>query len=148
MSEDIKVYIAAPFFNDRQKGVVAGIELALFNALSSASMTFYSPRSEGILKDMNSKERAERMKYIFDKNIEMLNWCNYVVAFIDDYDTGTVFEMGYAFSAGKKIVTYTDNYYGINVMLNECIVGHCTSIDNIVPALLGNFTGDKTEDVI
>jgi len=144
MSKDIKVYVAAPFFSDEQIDVVIRIE----SCLQRSGVVFYTPRSEGVLKDMTPEERADRMKYIFDKNIEMLDWCTHVVAFIDNYDTGTVFEMGYAFSAGKKIVTYTDNYYGINVMLNECIIGHCSSIHNIVPALKGCFTGEKTEDVI
>lgn len=138
------IYIAGPFFNEDQVALVEAIEAVLtFN-----NMPFYSPRSEGVLFHMTQEEKAARMKYIFDKNIEMLDKCDKVVAIIDNYDTGTVFEIGYAFAKEKKIITVTDNYYGVNVMINECIVAHCLTVEQIPQAVRGSFTGIKGSNVI
>lgn len=138
------IYIAAPFFNESQVELVEAIESTLrFNAIE-----FYSPRSEGVLMNMTPDEKKARMKYIFDKNIEMLNAADTIVAVIDNYDTGTVFEIGYAFAKEKRIITLTDNYYGVNVMINECIVAHCTKVSQIPQAVRGSFKGEKTGEVI
>ena len=87
------------------------------------------------------------MKYLFDQNVHNLDWCTHVLAVIDDYDTGTVWEMGYAYCAGKEIVTCSRHYHGINVMLNESIFAHCTTLNHIVPALRGENLTEKGSDV-
>ena len=138
------IYIAGPFFNEEQVELIEAIETCLdFNQLE-----YYSPRSEGVLMNMTPEEKKARMKYIFDKNIEMLNAADTVIAVIDNYDTGTVFEIGYAYAKGKRIITITDNYYGVNVMINECIVAHCTCVSQLPAAVAGTFIGTKEENVI
>ncbi len=144
-SNEIKVYIAAPFFSPVQAATVLALENLL---VRGDGIAYYSPRDEGMLKDMTETERKERMTYIFERNKEMINWCTHVLAVIDDYDTGTVWEMGYACALGKKIVTFTDHYYDINVMLNESIVAHCKHFVEIVPSLLGENVTEKGSDVI
>ena len=138
------IYIAAPFFNEAQVELVDAIE----QALDLNGIEYYSPRSEGVLMNMSPEEKKARMKYIFDKNVQMLNECDTVVAVIDNYDTGTVWEIGYAFAKEKRIITITDHYYGVNVMINECIVAHCTEVPQLPAAVAGTFTGTKTGDVI
>ncbi len=140
----IKVYIAAPFFKQIQLNAVKMIE----HKLQKEDIEFYSPRSEGILQDMTPEQKAERMSYIFQQNVRNLNWCTHVIAVIDDYDTGTVWEMGFAYASNKKIVTYSDQYHGINVMLNESIIAHCIKLDHVVPALHGKILTVKGSDVI
>lgn len=138
------IYIAAPFFNEEQLELVEAIEVCFdFNQID-----YYSPRSEGVLMNMTPEEKKARMKYIFDKNVEMLDAADTIVAVIDDYDTGTVWEIGYAFAKGKRIITITDHYYGVNVMINECIIAHCTEVSQLPAAVHGEFIGYKTEDVI
>ena len=138
------IYIAAPFFNEEQVEFVDAIE----QCLELNGLEYYSPRSEGVLMNMTPEEKKARMKYIFDKNVEMLDKCDIVLAVIDNYDTGTVWEIGYAYAKGKKIITITDHYYGVNVMINECIVAHCTQLSQIPAAVRGEFKGEKTGDVI
>jgi len=142
--DQMNVYIAAPFFNNDQLRVVKNIELEL----DIANIKYYSPRSEGILKDMTPEQRKERMSYLFQQNVKHLNLCSHLLAVIDNYDTGTVWEMGYAYAKGSEILTYTNYHHGINVMLNESIIGHCMEIWQIVPALNGNIDLVKGSDVI
>jgi len=139
----MKVYIAAPFFSESQLETVKKIE----TLLTDYDIEFFSPRSEGTLKDMAPDERKAAMSGIFESNIKHMDWCTHSIAVIDDYDTGTIWEMGYMFHAGKEIVTYSDMYHGINVMLNESISYHATNISMLVDGLLGNVASEKTGDV-
>jgi len=144
VKKGMKVYIAAPFFDKVQVNVVKRIE----EVLHKAGIEYFSPRSEGTLIEMNTEERAKKMNDIFQSNVAHMDWSTHCVAFIDGYDKGTVWEMGYMFAKGKKIITFTNSYYGINVMLNESIEAHCVEFDEILEGLKGIFKGVKTIEVI
>lgn len=138
------IYIASPFFNEEQLLLVQAVEAVLdFN-----NMPYYSPRSEGVLMNMTPEQKKARMKYIFEKNVEMLNHCDKIVAIIDNYDTGTVWEIGYAYSRFKPIITLTDKDYGLNVMIAQCVVAHCKSVEQIPQAVKGSLQQDWVGDVI
>lgn len=139
----IKVYIAAPFFNPQQLNVVQRVEAKL----KDNGIEFFSPRNDGTLKDMTKEERAKNMGKMFRSNVDHMDWCTHCVAIIDDYDTGTVWEMGYLYATHKKLVTFSANYHGINVMLNESIEAHCTDYDSIIDGLKGVFEDVKTSEV-
>jgi len=58
----------------------------------------------------------------------------FVLAVIDDYDVGMVWECGFEFgiSLGKvPIVTYTDQDYGLNVMLRESAIAHIRGVGEL-----------------
>ena len=139
----LKVYIAAPFFNPEQLEVVQRIEALL----KDHDIAYFSPRFDGTLRNMDAKERAKKMGAMFRSNVDHMDWCTHCIAVIDDYDTGTVWEMGYLYATHKSIITYSDNYHGINVMLNEAIDAHCVTYDTLVPGLKGLFKTDKTSEV-
>lgn len=139
----MKVYIAAPFFNPEQLKVVKEIE----SLLHDSSIEYFSPRSEGTLIEMTPEERSIYMKSMFQSNINHMDWATHVIAVIDNYDTGTVWEMGYCYANDKEIVTYSANYHGINVMLNESIKAHCVHILDLLSALVGKFESEKTNEV-
>lgn len=125
----MRVYLAAPFFTPSQLHTVEQVEHAL---LSAKDVHLYSPRQDGIvLKDLPVHARAAKCKQVFATNVEKLDWCDLVVAVIDDRDTGTTWEMGYAHGKGKRIVTYTTQDYGLNVMLQACVCAHVKSLANL-----------------
>jgi nucleoside 2-deoxyribosyltransferase len=125
----MKVYLAAPFFTYNQIALVQGVE-DMFATLKDYEL--YSPRSEGIiLKDMPPHRRKEFTRKVFDRNIEKIEWCNIIVAIIDDRDPGTMFEMGYGHARNKRIVSYTGQDYGLNVMLQECVVAHVRRLPDL-----------------
>ena len=139
----MRVYIAAPFFNEEQLSKVKGIE----SLLEDAGVEFFSPRSEGSLGNMTPEERKAKMSDIFQSNVDHMDWCTHMVAVIDDRDTGTIWEMGYGFATGKGIVTYSACYHGINVMLNESIMYHANELQDIMGGLNGELTSEKTTEV-
>ena len=141
--DGMRVYIAGPFFNDEQVGVIARIEMLL----EKMGVDYFSPRSEGVLKKMSKEERAAKMGDVFKSNVRNMDWCTHCIAVTDGYDTGTVWEMGYLFATGKQIITFSNEYKGINVMLNESISAHCIYYLDLIEALEGNFSAVRTDEV-
>lgn len=114
------IYLAAPFFNDEQLNLVQRIEYIL----DLQDVQFFSPRSVGVLQDMPKGERIIAKREVYNENIHHIKECSLMVAVIDDRDSGTMFEIGYAAALGKDIITVTDSNYGLNVMLAEAVRGH------------------------
>lgn len=117
------IYIAAPFFNPEQLALVQEVELAITNA----GMEYFSPRSIGVLQDMQPQERLANMKRIFEANVENINACDCLLAILDYRDTGTTWELGYAYGyyPSRYIAGYTSSPdVKINVMLGQCLDGH------------------------
>lgn len=133
------VYIAGPFFNDKQKDLIKRIE----NELDKYGIKYFSPRSEGVLIDMTPEEKEKQMSKIYNSNINHMIDCKCMLAIIDDWDTGTVFEMGYAKCLNKPIFTLSDNDYGLNVMIRQAIKSHNTDINNTITNIFQYFYGAK-----
>lgn len=105
------IYLAGPFFNDQQRDLIS-----FFESLETPNLPIYSPRTDGFVLTPNAPQ-VDRQK-IYNSNIEALSYCDFVLAVIDDFDTGTIWEMGYATGIGKEVVAYSDvPGRGLNVML-------------------------------
>src|SRR5580698_387148 len=103
----MKIYLAAPFFNEKQVAKVERIE----RLFAGRGVDLYSPRSEGTLIRMTAEEKKASIPRIFKTNCEKLDWADLVFAIIDDRDQGVTWEIGYAYAAHKHIVTYSDENY-------------------------------------
>lgn len=126
------VYIAAPFFTASQLSLVVRIE----ELLEEQNIPYFSPRSSGTLIDMTEEERKAAKKEIYDLNIYKIEESDVMIACIDDFDTGTVFEMGYGAARGKRMISTSANGHGLNVMLAEPVQAHTTNLDDVLKALL------------
>ena len=123
-----KVYIASPFFNPIQLAKVEWIE----KALGDLGIDFFSPRSFGTLQRMTIEEKREASKIIYRSNVDNIRHCNILLAILDEKDTGTIFELGYAAAiaqsrTGQIIVSMSFEGKGLNVMLRECVDTHIYS---------------------
>lgn len=132
------IYIAAPFFNPEQVKIVEEIE----KHLTENELEYFSPREFGVIKDTPMTD--DRMQRIYDMNIRMLGACNGMVAVIDDYDTGTIFEIGHMAASNRLIVSYSSQGHGLNVMLAKAIRSHCNKISDIAEAIAGK-KGNQVE---
>ena len=126
------VYIAGPFFNPEQCSSISKIE----NLLSFLDISFFSPRSAGVLLDMNQEDKRKNYDRIYQLNVDNIKKADTIVAVIDDRDIGTIWEIGYAAALGKDIITYTAYDYGLNIMLAKCVRYHAKDINQIKLALL------------
>lgn len=91
-----KVYIASPFFNDEQLKRVEMME----DRLRLNHIDFFSPR----LEQAHTEDGHFNGPAIFKNNVDSINSCTTLVAIIDDKDTGTAFEIGYALAQGKRVI--------------------------------------------
>jgi nucleoside 2-deoxyribosyltransferase len=90
------IYIAGPFFNYSQLSVVE--EMA--NLFSNAGLTVFSP-----YHDVGFGHAA----HIAKKDLDALCASRIVVACLDGFDPGTVFEVGYARAKGIPVLVYSPN---------------------------------------
>ena len=106
------IYLASPFFNDKQEIREEIVALAL----RGRGLEVYRPRENGII----TKEFTEvEQDSIFKDNIRAINNSKVVLAITDEKDMGTIWEAGYAYGRGIPVVYYAetlgDNPF--NVML-------------------------------
>jgi len=130
-------YLASPFFNTKQLDFIERIE----NELDGAGIKYFSPRSEGVLIDMTEEERKAKMIDIFQSNIRHMREASFMVANIDDFDTGTMFEIGFFYALGKPVFTITDNDFGLNIMIRQASTRHNTDLDHLITNILQLIDG-------
>lgn len=105
------VYLAAGFFNDDQRAVCTAIE----NMAEEAGVPLYSPRHDGgvLVPDATEEER----EFIFRSNVVAIEVADWVLAVIDDFDPGVIWEMGLAYGKSPTLAFSNVPGRGLNVML-------------------------------
>lgn len=98
-----KVYLASPFFNDRETRKVIRAERILGNK----GLTVFSPR----LSNLNSVPLEQVGTHgwsidIFNDDVKHMRWCDIaVVLYHGNYsDSGTAMEIGWLYAMGKPII--------------------------------------------
>jgi len=139
------IYIAGPFFNERQLMLIKDIE----KMLDERGLDYFSPRLEGgVLKDMTPEDREQAFADVYYSNVNAIVDCEFVLAVIDDFDAGTMFEIGFAAGIDKTVITLTGQNYGLNVMLAVPVMHHFSSIYQVGRYLGGeSFTQFEPEVV-
>jgi nucleoside 2-deoxyribosyltransferase len=115
-----RVYLAAPLFSEGERAY----NLSIAGHLRNNFFEVYLPQELG--DDCSTRNKNEQVR-IFSENIKALNNADIIVAIIDgaDADSGTSWEMGYAYAQGKQIIALrTDfrmsgNCEKVNLMLEE-----------------------------
>ena len=130
--EDMKVYIASPFFNEEQLKPVIELE----ELLDELGVQFHSPRQVGVLKEMTEEQRGQVAGNMFDSNIYQMDKANIIIAILDSPDSGTAFEHGYfyrAWSRGERvgIITLKTNGTRLNIMMKTSTHKHVNSIASL-----------------
>lgn len=132
-----KIYLAAPFFNDVQRAFVTELEAAI----SDAKFELFSPRYGENAKEMNriigekGKPSLELRNKVFIDNWENIDDADLLVAVIDDFDVGVMWEVGYAFARHVPIITITNRNYGCNLMLAQSTIGHLKTVESLKDVL-------------
>jgi len=102
-------------------------------------LEWFIPRDLGInLMEKSPEERKLLINKVFALDTGMIlltaKTDGFILAVIDDYDVGMVWECGFAFGIGLgklPIVTYTDKNYGLNVMLRQSAAAHIRGTDEL-----------------
>lgn len=141
------MYLAAPFFSPSQIKTVELME----TEIEGAGFRLLSPRRSGVLLDMDPKQRAQAARRIFYKNVEDVIASDCLMCLIDDRDTGVSVEIGIAigltwYSRGtKRIFTYTEHDYNLNVMIKAAVTGHARGPTELRKMLVAIRDGAKLD---
>ena len=160
-----KIYLAAPFFNSEQLQLVLTLEsiiqsredYELFsprlgaNAIEMNNLIQYKKGRAAAIKEQVARgvvteaaydeldligEPTEELRMkVFNDNWMNIDDADLVLAVIDDFDVGVMWEVGYAFARHVPIVTYTARNFGCNLMLAHSIVGHLKNPEELEDVL-------------
>lgn len=135
------IYLASPFFTFRERVTVCYLEYIL----DYLGYRVYSPSRDGEV--LNTKtDSIELRQKVFSDNVVGVRDSELVLAVVDNKDAGTFFEIGtkYAYEHSTwsdnkvkraNIITYSDEDYGVNLMILNSSKGHYTTILDLIAGL-------------
>ena len=120
------VYLAAPLFTEAE----LDFNRMLRDEIKSSGFNVFLPQEDS----NNVKDRDDRQSIIFSKNEAAIGKSDIIVAVIDgvDVDSGTAWEIGYAYSRSKPILGLRTDFRTlgiegtVNLMIERSVV-LCTS---------------------
>jgi nucleoside 2-deoxyribosyltransferase len=115
-----RVYLAAPLFSEAERAY----NLSIAGQLRNDFFNVYLPQEAG--DDSAARNKEEQVR-IFSENLKALENADIIVAIIDgaDADSGTAWEMGYAYAHGKPVIALRTDFRRsgghekVNLMLEE-----------------------------
>ena len=136
----MKVFISGPLFSQAERDFNLKVDKKL---REHGFETFLPQRDAGKLDELISKEGERAYRTIFERDLKGLEWSDVVVAILDgpDVDSGTAFEVGYAFAKGKPAVGLKTDMRvfardeEVNNMLAQGIKALASNLDEVVSEL-------------
>lgn len=132
--DGILAYFAAPWFSDKAREFYNNIQGICDDIGSSKYIDFIFPR------DLNGDP-----KFCFQADIEGIKDADIVLAWVDEKDIGTAFEIGYAHAIGKTVVllvydedTIFNKGHKTNLMLAKACDGYIT-LEEFIPFVKGEI---------
>ena len=125
-------YIAGPLFNEKEREFLEEIN----SVCRAIGISTYLPSQDGGLLSKDNNDE------VFQMDIKALNKADIVVASLNgvDVDSGTAFELGYAFAKGKKLFGLHTDFRTFSpisevnlMMLKSCVI--CHSLQELDTAL-------------
>jgi nucleoside 2-deoxyribosyltransferase len=136
----MKVFIAGPLFSQAEREFNVRVEEEL---RKHGFETFLPQRDVGRLDELLAKEGELAYRTIFNQDLKGLEQADAVVAILDgpDADSGTAFEVGYAFARGKPVIGLKTDMRvfaraeEVNNMLAQGVKALAKNLDEVVSAL-------------
>lgn len=123
-----KIYLASPFFNEKEIERVDKVK----EILDAKGLEVFSPKEhQNKHLEFGSKEWR---KATFENDVEHIDWCDVVVAIISqgNYDdSGTAWELGYAYATKKPIVLINVTGETINLMIADSLHALITTYEEL-----------------
>lgn len=127
------VYLAAPLFSEAERD----FNRKLRDGIKNAGFAVFLPQ-----EDSNNVRTENRQEIIFNKNRNAIESSDIIVAVVDgiDIDSGTAWEIGYAFAKGKPVIGLRTDFRTlgiegrVNLMIERSVI-LCTSIQELLNRL-------------
>jgi len=128
------VYLAAPLFSEAE----CDFNRKLRDLIKGEGFQVFLPQEDS----NNIHVEKNRQEIIFNKNLVALDRSDIIVAVIDgaDVDSGTAWEIGYAYAKGKQVFGLKTDFRTlgiegtVNLMIERSIV-LCTSVSELLNRL-------------
>jgi nucleoside 2-deoxyribosyltransferase len=128
------VYLAAPLFSEAE----LDFNRMLRDQIISSGFNVFLPQEDS----NNVKDRDDRQMIIFSKNEAAIEKSDMIVAVVDgaDVDSGTAWEIGYAYARGKTILGLRTDFRTlgiegtVNLMIERSVL-LCKSIPELLNRL-------------
>lgn len=113
VNKKLHVYCASGWFNENDVKVLSEMEEYLQFLQSKGLITIHRPRIDGIELKPGEFHDPSLRKKVFECNVDNINKADVVIANLTTssssrYDTGTVWEVGYAVRSGKHVIVIDD----------------------------------------
>lgn len=107
MKKELQVYLCAGWFGPNQEQSITDAENLL---RGTPNIKTYFPRHDGVKLAPNELHDSNLRKKVFDDNVSHIDHADFVVVVCDGrdgyYDTGTLWECGYAMSRNIPVIAY------------------------------------------
>jgi len=136
----MKIFIAGPLFSQAEREFNLKVDEHL---RKHGFETFLPQRDVGKLDELLANEGERAYRAIFERDLRGLDRADAVVAILDgpDVDSGTAFEVGYAYAMGKPVVGLKTDMRvfakdeELNNMLAQGIRALARNLDEVVSEL-------------
>lgn len=134
MDTSKKVYIAGPLFSEAE----LDFNKKLKEAVAKKGFPVYLPQENS--EDTAHMRHEHKQNYIFQQNVEIIDDSDIILAVLDgaDVDSGTAWEIGYAYAKGKSIFGLRTDFrtLGSEGMINLMIDQSADAIAFDIPGVL------------
>ena len=129
-----RVYLAAPLFSDAERE----FNCKLRDEIKKTGMEVFLPQEDS----NNVNDAKNRQHIIFNNNLSAIDNSDIMVAVLDgvDVDSGTAWEVGYAYSKGKPVFGLRTDFRTLGIegrvnLMIERSVTMCESIEQLLNQL-------------
>lgn len=123
------VYVAGPFFNQAQIDSMKSIE----EILEKHNLTMFRPRLDAGQVDVKTASMKD-LDLVFNNDVEGICNSNFILANLTYKDTGTSFEIGFAYGSHIPIILFNDTSVSgkkVNLMLATTSNANFNSLDDL-----------------
>ncbi|MFH1042597.1 MAG: nucleoside 2-deoxyribosyltransferase [bacterium] len=133
---EIHIYLAAPDFSYVDTQIIDFV----YNSLKYHNFNPHRPIKEN--GEINNQSSEIDKLTIFDKDLDLINKCNLLLAVLIFNDPGTLIEIGYAKALNKSVIVYDPNNIAQNNMLKFLPDLVSVDFDEIITKIF-ELTGEK-----
>jgi nucleoside 2-deoxyribosyltransferase len=122
------VYVAHPCFNDEQREfkrqLISKLKEQLKHTKPGVLISLIDPFEHSPIVEGNTEAKVKFSREVAETCTDFLERCEVVIAVVDDDDTGTAFEAGYAHHKGVPVILISRNTCDT---ANAMLLGSCSA---------------------
>ena len=128
----MNLYLAGPFFSPAQINRIEKVEATLEQ--NPTATTVYSPRKgdDGVTESEGTPAWA---KQVFNKDVAEIDKADALVVLADyeadNMDSGTAFEVGYAYSKHKPLIVLQELNAPLNLMIGQALHYYTKDVNDL-----------------